>query len=468
LTPIEHWFLNQDPRDAHHFNQALFFESTEALDTEIVRESLKHLIEHHDALRSRLRRGHDGWTKEIVEPGLDVPFETVEVPDLDAAARRAFVEREAARIQASLDLERGPVLRLALFRAPDAADHLLFVIHHLAVDAVSWPILVQDLERAMASLRRGQPVELPPKSTSVKRWAEALVGHAATREVAAQASYWLESPLQDIGRVPRDQGDGDNTVSTIGTVAVSLSENATAALLQRVPAAYGTRIDDVLLTALVRTLGRWTGHQRHIVDIEGHGRHPFAEGLDPSRTVGWFTSLYPAPLAAPTSQPLGEALKGVKEQLRALPASGLAHGLARWIAPDAALSDQLGRIPPAEVAFNYLGRFDGTDGAGGGLLRPSDWPCGPMRSPQMQRAHLLEINAVIRDGRFTATWAFSRAVHREETVKHVAGGFLGELAALIEHCESPEAGGYTPSDFGDFGWNQDDLDDILSEAEGGK
>ncbi len=468
LTPIELWFLNQHPRDAHHFNQALFLESTEVLDSDVVREGLQHLIEHHDALRSRLRRDHGGWIKEIVEPGVEVPLETVEVPALDARARRAFVEREAARVQASLDLEHGPLLRLALFRTPGIADHLLFVIHHLAVDAVSWPILVQDLQSALDSLRRGQPVVFPPKSTSVTRWAEALAEHAATPKLLDQAAYWLELPLQDVGRVPRDHDDGDNTVSSVGTATVSLSESSTTALLQRVPAAYGTRINDVLLTALARTLGRWTGSECHIVDVEGHGRDPFADGLDPSRTVGWFTSIYPVLLAAPAGQPPGDALKETKQRLHSLPDGGRAHGLVRWVAPDAALSNLLRRIPPAEIAFNYLGRFDGTDGTGGGLLRPSDWPCGPMRSPRMRRAHLLEINAVVQGGRFAVTWAFSRAVHREETVKQLAGAFLDELTSLIEHCESPEAGGYTPSDFGKFGWDQDDLDDILSEAGEGK
>ena len=467
LTPIEHWFLDQDPKDAHHFNQALFLESTEELDEDLVRECLKHLIEHHDALRSRLRPGDEGWTKEIVEPGPDVPFETVEVPDLDAEARHAFVEREAARIEASLDLEHGPLLRLALFRARGVADHLLFVIHHFAVDAVSWPILVQDLQRAMAPLRHNQPVVLPQKSTSVRRWAEALVEHAGTPEVAEQAAYWLDLPLEGVGPIPRDHDRGDNTVSSIGTVTVKLPEDSTSALLQKVPAAYGTRIDEVLLTALARALGRWTGSQRHIVDVEGHGREPFADGLDTSRTVGWFTSIYPVLLEIPREQPLGEMLKAVKERVRSLPSGGLTHGLARWISPDAALSKSLSRIPAAEIAFNYLGRFDGTGGADGSL-RPSDWPRGPMRSPLLRRAHLLEINAVIRDGRFAATWAFSRNRHRDATVERLAGGFLHELTALIEHCTSPEAAGYTPSDFGNFGWDQDDLDDILAEAEGGK
>ena len=175
------------------------------------------------------------------------------------------------------------------------------MVHHLAVDGVSWRILLEDLQTAYGQLARGQAVRLPPKTTSLQHWARRLVEYAQSDAMQEQKTYWRSviAAAERTGGyagVPVDLPDGENTEESAGSVASVLSARETRALLQEVPVAYRTEITDVLLTALAQAVSRWTGASATLVELEGHGREPLFDDVDLSRTVGWFTSLYPVVL----------------------------------------------------------------------------------------------------------------------------------------------------------------------------
>ncbi|HEX8694771.1 MAG TPA: condensation domain-containing protein, partial [Longimicrobium sp.] len=185
---------------------------------------------------------------------------------------------------------------------------------------------------------------------------------------------------------------------------------------------------------------------RVLVDVEGHGREEVLEGIDLSRTVGWFTTLYPVLLDLRGHPGEGEALKAVKEQLRAVPNRGIGHGALRWLSPRAEVREALAVLPRARVRFEYLGQFDGSAGEEGFFaLAPES--AGPNVDPRTERGHLLALTGSVLGGRLEVTWQYSAGVHRRETVEALARDYVAELRALIAHCTSEEAGGYTPSDF---------------------
>ena len=190
--------------------------------------------------------------------------------------------------------------------------------------------------------------------------------------------------------------------------------------------------------------------------------------MDLSRTVGWFTALFPVVLDLEGVEGPGETLKAVKEKMRRIPQHGLGYGLLRYLCEEREVVEQLQSLPPADMSFNYLGQFDrvlgpssvsGTPSAFG----PAEEAIGPDRSPNGQRTHLLDINGGIVGGRLQMEWTYSENLHRRSTVEHLAGDFLEALRALIAHCQSPEAGGYTPSDFAEFGWGEEDIESIVAE-----
>jgi non-ribosomal peptide synthase protein (TIGR01720 family) len=215
-----------------------------------------------------------------------------------------------------------------------------------------------------------------------------------------------------------------------------------------------------LLAGLALALGRWTGQPLSAIDVEGHGREALdGEDLDLSRTVGWFTSVYPVLLEiAPDAAP-GAVLKAVKEQLRRVPRRGLPYGAVRELGTGA-IADRLRRLPTPGVGFNYLGQWDQVVGAGARFSLAAETP-GAQHDPRSPLAYEIEIDAAVYDGRLEATFRYSAARYREETIAAVSALWRDALRELIAHCLSPDAGGYTPSDFTDVALAADELDSIL-------
>ncbi|HEV2735718.1 MAG TPA: amino acid adenylation domain-containing protein [Longimicrobiaceae bacterium] len=457
LTPVQRWFFDLAPPEPHHWNQALLLEVARPVGAEVLERAVGELLRHHDALRLRFTRDVDGWRQETGAPGGAVPFERVELPAGTDAERTAEIERISARAQASLDLEAGPLLRAVHFDlGPERPGRLLLVVHHLAVDGVSWRILAEDLERACAG------AALPPKTTSFRAWARRLAEHAAPPKLEAELPRWLAAAGAPAEPLPVDLHGGENTEGRARTVTVVLPEAETAALLRDVPAAYRTQVNDVLLAALARAFARWTGKGSLLLDLEGHGREPLFGDADPSRTVGWFTSVFPVRLEA--ADGAGELLKATKETLRAVPGKGTGFGLLRWLgAPET--RERLAALPAPELQFNYLGRFDSGDAAGA-LFRPAEEPTGAARAASAPRRYLLEVNAGVAGGRLQAAWTYSEAVHRPGTVERLAEGWLAALRELIAHCTAPGAGGATPSDFPLLRIEQAELDRLVATAGG--
>ncbi|HYH80776.1 MAG TPA: amino acid adenylation domain-containing protein [Longimicrobium sp.] len=461
LTPVQRWFLGQALPDPHHFNLTLLFEAGERIDADALAGACAAVVAHHDALRLRYARGADGWAQVNAAPSDDAALEAVDLSAVAADGREAAFTARAAELQRSLDLAGGPLIRFALFDlGGDAPQRLLIVAHHLVMDAVSWSFVAQDVETAYRQAARGEAIGLPAKTTSFREWAARLAEYADSGELRRQAPFWLRqggaSPLPVDGGGPNAEGDA-------GRLFVELDEETTRALLQDVPPVYGTQVNDVLLAALARAFRGWTGEAALLVDLEAHGREALFNGVDLSRTAGWFTAIYPVRVELTDDGAPGEDLKAVKEQLRAVPEKGIGYGLLRWLSHDPEIPHALAALPRPQVSFNYLGRMDFGGSGEGGLFAGADADVGPARGPLGERTHLLAVDAAVSGGRLFATWTYGRSVHHAETVERLAAAFADELRALVAHCRDPHAGGFTPSDFDLAGLDQGGLDALLSQ-----
>ncbi|MBV9787872.1 MAG: amino acid adenylation domain-containing protein [Chloroflexi bacterium] len=461
LTPIQQHFFAQSLPTPQHFNQAVLLEAGERLDPAVLEQALHQLLLHHDALRLRFHQTESGWMQEHAVPDKQPLLTTIElgtVPQAELAAA-------ATEVQASLDLQNGPLLRAALFElGPGRAQRLLIVVHHLAVDAVSWPILLEDLESAYTQARQGTAITLPSKTTAFKQWAERLVQYADSPALLAELPFWQTVAQEPVIALPVDVPTGANLLATSATVTVRLSAEETSALLHEVPNAYQTQITEVLLTALAQALNTWTGGPALRVDLEGHGREDLFADVDLSRTVGWFTALYPVLLAVdPVSDP-GAAIKAIKEQVRQVPQRGVGYGLLRYLNPSEQ-TEALRTMPAAEVNFNYLGQVD-RGAPTNGLFRSADGSIGDTQSADSPRRYLLEITALINEGVLQLSWMYSQSIHQPATIEALAQDYIATLQMLIAHCLAPDAGGFTPSDFPEMDFDQDELDDLFEELSG--
>ncbi|MGX1800162.1 condensation domain-containing protein, partial [Streptomyces albidoflavus] len=457
-TPVREWFFAHHPVAPAHFAMSLAFELAPGTEVGALREAVAALLGHHDALRSVFTRGADGRWEGHLAPAVD-PDAVLTVHRLAPDGEQTAWEELARAAQSGMDLARGPLFRVLVGdRGPGRPAWLFVAAHHLLVDGVSWRVLLEDLGRAYEQAAAGAPVELGPKTASVVQWAERLARRAAEGGFDGQREYWQGVAEAAGTALPVDLPGGGNTMADQATVEVTLDAEETAALLHQVPEVYRTRTDDVLLTALARALRTWTGRGRTAVAVEGHGREELFADVDLTRTVGWFTSIYPVALTLPDGDDPGAALKSVKEQLRAVPDRGIGYGVLRHLVPGDGGSP-LASLPEPQLSFNYHGRFDAEAAPGAGPLRRALPALGQDHHPGEERAHLIDVTGIVGgDGVLSFTWAYSAGLHHAATVERLARDFTAELRSLVRHCAQPAAGGRTPSDFPLAGLDQAGVD----------
>lgn len=464
LTPIQQWFFEQNLPELHHFNQSVFLEVPAHLQPDLLKPAIAKLLYHHDALRLRFVHKQGQWQQYHSDDWESFGFEVMDLSPMSSGEQLTTMAEISEAQQRSLNLEKGPLISVVFFQLGDAG-RLLIIIHHLVVDGVSWRIFLEDLLTSYHQLETGKPLELPLKTSSFKHWAEEIQNYAQNPEHKSYLDYWLKQDFPSIPHLPLDyQTDiKSNTVAHARTVSFTLGEEQTRLLLQDVPQAYNTQINDVLLTALVQAFARWTGFCDLVIDIEGHGRENVINSLSLSRTIGWFTSIFPVILTLKNIDHPGECLKSVKEQLRQIPNRGVDYGIGYYLNPDLTIQSRLRSYPKPEISFNYLGQF----------TRPQigsvDWKfskeaSGSIHSPLGQRCHLIAINGLVVDGKLEMEWQYSENFHQKTTIENLANAYQESLEILINHCLSGD-GGYTPSDFPDADLNQAELDELLLELD---
>ena len=458
LTPIQHWFFEWNLPDPNFYYHSVLLDVERPEGRGLWEQVLVKLLEHHDALRLRYSFGRSGWRQ--TNAGVDArraPLRRLDISALSEREQRDRIEEYASPLRCELDLSAGRLVHAVLFDCGEGRGAKLLVnIHHLAVDGVSWRVLLEDLQAVHDQLARGEPAALAPKTTSFKYWAERLREYAQTDGLRAELPHWLATLEAESARVPVDHAGGVNDITSERSVTEWLSGDETLALLRELPRLHRTHINDVLLTALMRVFERWTGSGSLLVDLEGHGREEIAEGVDLSRTVGWFTSVYPVSLRLDSGTGAAQALRSVKEQLRRVPNRGIGYGLLRYVARGGEEVVRLRSLPGAEVSFNYLGRFDEghaefaqPDQDWGDAVETSEGGAGSRRprGAAVRRSHLLDINGGIVDGQLWMSWAYSENVHRAETIESLARQYMDELRALVEQCDAPPDAVLTPEDF---------------------
>ncbi|WP_208116370.1 non-ribosomal peptide synthetase [Paractinoplanes brasiliensis] len=465
LLPIMAW-LDECGGDFKAFNQWLLVRVPAGAD---LPRTLRAVADRHDALRSRLVRATPGTPGRLViaAPGsVDVEqwLQRVDASGLSETRIRTLAEEAAQQAGRRLDPEAGVMVQ-AVHLDP---GYLVLVVHHIIVDGVSWRILLPDLAEADAG------ASLAPIGTPLKRWAEVVTADAHRPGRVAELPYWtgqLTGPDPAFGSRPLDTV---NDLDTVRRQTLRLSAETTAALLTSVPAAFHAGVNDVLLTALALAVTDWRRERGLdtppvLVALEGHGRE---EQIDPavrlSRTLGWFTSVFPVRLDLGTSADVGTALKRIKEQLNAVPDHGLGYGLLRHLNPETAAV--LGSLPVPQISFNYLGRFTVAAGAPWSPVAGAGVLAGGYDAEMPVAPYTLEINAFTEDypdgPRLGVTWAYPAALLDDAAVGSLAEGWFAALEALASHAAEPGAGGHTPSDFPLAPLTQDDVDALAAAAPG--
>ncbi|NME81103.1 non-ribosomal peptide synthase/polyketide synthase [Rhodococcus sp. 105337] len=489
LPPIVHWMLD---RGGHfdRYSQAVLLRLPTGLDDATLTAVVDAVLDRHDMLRARLvpdPASPAGYGLHVDPPGTVTAGTVVHrVPVTSAADTDDFFALAATELDAAadrLDPTAGHVLQIVWFDATSGAGRLLIVVHHLAVDGVSWRILVPDLAAAWGVAAHDDPAGPllpPPAGTSVRRWAHALVDAAHDPSRRAEADYWRDMLTGDdppLGHRPFDPARDTN--DTVTSVVADLPTAVTDAMLTTVPAAFHGSVDHGLLTAVALAVTGWRRERGEdttsvLLNLEGHGRDTAAApGADLSGTVGWFTTIHPLRLdlsgidlddALAAGPAAGRAVKTVKEHLAAVPDHGIGYGLLRYL--DADTGHQLAAHPAPQISFNYLGRP--TAGTGGGTDIPwlpvAGFPHGGTQDPDMPAAAVVDINAVTVDTPdgpvLRAHWSAPAGLLDTADLTELSDRFTAAATALTRHTRNPHTGGLTPSDLPLVRLPQDTIEDL--------
>ncbi|MCP4218162.1 MAG: amino acid adenylation domain-containing protein, partial [bacterium] len=442
LTPIQHWFLQKNMPLPHHFNQAVMLFSKEGFPEESVKTIFQKLITHHDALRCVLKKEKDSYTLTNQDDSQPLALETIDLRGHDNATEK--LEAHAAQIQASIDLENGPLLKLGLFHLDDG-DRLLIVIHHLVIDGVSWRLIFEDVDTLYTQHQNGKQLTLPPKTDSFKRWSEKLSIYANSKTQLQEKDTWNQQETQNIPPVEKDFPESANYVKDAETVSFSLSEAETGHLVTSVNEAFSTEINDILLSAFGLAMKQVFRNEKIVVNLEGHGREGIMPDVDIARTIGWFTTIYPVVLDISHEADLSRQIKEIKESLHRVPAKGIGYGILKHLTWQEYKSDVRFELEP-RISFNYLGEFDSD--LGRTFFSIASESPGPPIGPGNERNHELEVSGMITGNCLQMSIVFNTLQFKAETVQGLADAFKAQLLSIIQFCMGQDDKDITPSDFG--------------------
>ena len=454
LTPIQEWYFGWAEK-VDHFNHAMMLEVSEGVSSRELKEVMQAMVDRHEALRMRYEEEEGGRWRQRIGGGDELSYEEVDLRGRGEAEEE--MKKVADEVQASLSVREGRLMKVVHFRMGTGRDRVLMVIHHLAVDGVSWGILMAEIELAYHQIKRGEPINLGVKTTSFRKWSDQLKAYGKRKEVRDQVRYW-EKIIESIQGVPLDKSGGADKWESARTISVSLSKEETDNLLHEAAKAYHTQVNDILLTALAEAYRRWCGRASVVVDVEGHGREELGEGIDLTRTVGWFTTIYPVRLEVSEDEELAERIKRIKEGLREIPEKGIGYGVLKYLADDEWIRHRLSR-KKSDIIFNYLGQWDRLVGQGP-FAKEVEEGTGDLTDKQNPRHHLIEINIAVEAKELRAYWTYSDDKHERATIERLAEIYKEELMTLISHCVSVKRPEYTPSDFPLAELSQMELDDL--------
>jgi amino acid adenylation domain-containing protein/non-ribosomal peptide synthase protein (TIGR01720 family) len=433
LSPAQKAFFENEFTLKHHYNQTVLLSSKKAIAGESIRAALSKMVAHHDGLRMVFRNTAAGWIQENKGLQQTCSFESLEYIDAD------HFEATCAKIQSGIDLENGPLLKVALFKNLNE-DRLLLVAHHLVIDGVSWRIFLEDLFNLYQQHLSGQPFKLPLKTDSFKLWMEHQVAYASGGLLKKEEAYWSQLESMEVQPLPLDYPEGSNLVKDRSVQSFELDEDTSSELLTKCYKAHCTEINEILITAFSLAVRDIFGTDKLQISLEGHGREQLGTAVDVTRTIGWFTSLYPVVIDISHQDTIRQLIE-VKENLHRVPNKGIGYGILRYLA------NKDYRLKP-QIIFNYFGNIGSEVNAGqpGSALTFSSEKHGSALAENMPARANLDVSGIVVEGKLSMQVNYSSKQYAASTITRLLKAYEDQLKALITKLSTEEKEYLSPVD----------------------
>ncbi|MCP4263334.1 MAG: amino acid adenylation domain-containing protein [Planctomycetes bacterium] len=442
LTPVQRWFFELEPVNPHYFNQWMVIPTPPALDCDKMRKAVVAVTDHHDALRIRYNQVDvHNWTQYNSDVSEIIPFSMVDLSAIPDSKCKHTINVEFERLHRSLNLEHGPLFQVCWFNpGPHQDGRLLLVVHHIVMDILSWPALIEDIMTVYRQLDGSIEVRLPKKTSSFKQWAQALIEYAHSQDLKEELPYWLSISKQPLQPLPVDSVDSDHSLATTQSVSAEMTPDQTQQLQNIVTPHFKTQFSHILLAALAIALNRFSGNTQVQIKVEGQGREDIGVELNLSRTLGWFTSFYPMSITVNPDHELKEQVSAAIHQIDAVPNHGIGYSVLRYLNSDEEMKTSINAIPESEIAFNFTGQSGPHDPIETSFSREDTVFWGQLtetgkiqlaESNQGRRRHLIEIGAGVMDGRMVVRFTYGGKRFEKSSIQRLSYTLTSTLEEMI-------------------------------------
>lgn len=450
-TPIIEWFINEKFIKEDSYNQYIQLEFKSSMDINMIRRSIKEIVCHHDSLRIN----YDKVAKKLFYNNASINeeniVECINLSEFNCDEQISKMNEIKYRLKNSFDLENSTLFKLVVFNLSEGKQSLLFMAHHLIVDGISWRIIVEDFLTIMNQLSSNEEVNLPMKTHSFKAWANALQDYSK-KELGEEKAYWQSIADQDF-EYPKDFDEGKDTVETANILNIELDEVTLKDLTKKVNEIYNLELNETLAIALVITLNDLSNSNEIVIELERHGREAINDYIDISRTVGWFTSMYPAYFTV-NQEDMNNTIKSLKEQLRNIPNKGFNYSIMKF------LNNELNNKGNKHIRLNYLGEFDTI--LDWERYNVSDIKFGLDSNECNLLTSLIDIDAMVVNKKLSINFTYSRNRFEDTTIQKFIDRYIYSLRLILDQCDNKDLKEFTPSDFDAVGISQEDLDSIFN------
>ncbi len=450
-TPIINWFLKQRFSNENTYNQYIFLELKNSLDIEKVKIAASKLLEHHDSLRINYNRKENNlyYNNNHLNDSNIVQY--IDLTDCSSSSQDEKIKKFIKKAEVKFNIEKSLLFNITIFQLSHERQAVLFTAHHLVVDGVSWRIILNDFITILKQINNDKKIELPMKTHSLKEWSQQLQNYSKNN-FEEEKAYWKDISNKNFV-YPIDFNKEKDTVKTSSVLSADLSEDMTNILIKKVNEIYNIEINEVLIIALAITVSKTTNNEDIVIEVERHGRESINDYIDISRTVGWFTSIYPVYLKIEDTE-IDSRIKSIKEQLRNIPNKGFNYSVIKY------LNHNIKNSNNKHIRLNYLGDMDS-------IIRTNDLDIANIKFgldnyEENSLTALMDIEAVIINKKLKINITYSNNRFKKETIKKFIESYIETLKLIINHCSNKSSKQFTPSDFDAVDISQEDLDSLFA------
>ncbi|MEB2302388.1 amino acid adenylation domain-containing protein [Lysinibacillus xylanilyticus] len=452
FTPIHQWFFDKNMMNKNHFNQSMVWKYSNKLDSRDVEKVFVKLVEHHDMLRAKYYKSEGNYTQYVrcIED-VSITVHSLSVEEGEDIGKT--IKGLGEQYQHELDIENGDLLKVFVMSGKKES-YILIILHHLVVDEVSWHVLLEDFTIGYKQLQAKQQIHFGDKTDSYLAYREQLQKYVEDGHIEKEKEYWDKTVRHIQQYNSGEKGKQAFSFEDNLNIHISLGEEHTLALLGDANYAYNTQIQDLLLAALSLTINNRKNKPSIVIDVESHGRESLFEETDITRTVGWFTSIYPIAIPIKDMEDVGNVIIQTKETLRNVPKNGIGYGLLRYIVKDPAYNQQRPKI-----CFNYLGVIN--ESKDDKLFSITAMDRGPEIGMDYQTDYYLEINCQVIHKQLDITLSINKQEFSKVEAESLAQDYQQHILRVMNHCMTKKEVAITASDLSSDNIDQEFMEDIF-------